>query len=207
MRLRLTITCLLILGSAGIVSPLQAQLYRWIDDDGNVVFSDRVPPENSQRETQVYNKQGRVVETIKAPKTPAELIEERRLAKREEERLEQEGQQANRDRALLATFTSLDSIEEARQDRISIIDSNLLILTQKLDSLDKDVAELNAKRQGYLASDRPVPKWVTEQLESFRRQQATTLELLSDKSDERVAIDERFDKDYRRYQQLKGGNN
>ncbi|HSG10346.1 MAG TPA: DUF4124 domain-containing protein, partial [Gammaproteobacteria bacterium] len=54
--------------------------YKWVDADGNVTYSNRMPPESIKRERQELNNQGRVVRVYSAPLTAEEKAEARRMA-------------------------------------------------------------------------------------------------------------------------------
>ncbi|WP_263458717.1 DUF4124 domain-containing protein [Bathymodiolus japonicus methanotrophic gill symbiont] len=67
--------CLIPLPSAA-----HAKMYRWVDKQGNVYYSDQVPPSQSKLERKVLSDTGRVIETIRAAKTQEEIDLEKRLA-------------------------------------------------------------------------------------------------------------------------------
>lgn len=109
--------------------PGQAEIYRWVDDQGTVHFSSTPGPETSQRERRVYDSEGRLREVLPAPPTP----EERERAARdraEAERALAAAQAAREDRdarlrQLRRAYESLEDIEALRERRASAIESNL----------------------------------------------------------------------------------
>src|SRR4029079_15853019 len=52
--------------------------YRWVDENGVVHYGDRVPPQNSQKESTILNREGVQVGKLDAQKTPEQLAEEAR---------------------------------------------------------------------------------------------------------------------------------
>ena len=66
-RCLLAIPALLLAGSA-----LAERAYKWVDADGNIQYSNRLPPEAALTERKEINEQGRVVKVYKAPPTAEE---------------------------------------------------------------------------------------------------------------------------------------
>ena len=46
------------------------KLYKWVDEDGKVHYSDKMPPDQIKREHQELNQHGVVKETVKRALTP-----------------------------------------------------------------------------------------------------------------------------------------
>ena len=120
------ITHLVIL-TAALSFAAHADVYKWIDENGEVQFSDHIPAEDSQLGHDVLNKQGIVVDTVDSPKTPEEL----RIIREQEELAEikrrEAEKQAARDKALLKSFTSIEELVNAHEERIGLIDQSILV--------------------------------------------------------------------------------
>lgn len=109
--------------------PAQAEIYRWVDDEGTVHFSTTPGPEASQRERRVYDSEGRMREVLPAPPTPEERAHaaaqreqaERALAAAQAAREDREA----RVRQLRRAYESLADIEALRERRVVAIESNL----------------------------------------------------------------------------------
>ena len=96
-------------------------LYKWVDENGNVRYSDRLPPDQNKKKHQQLNSQGMVLSTRDAAKSPEEIaIETESTRKLEEQQREQariKSVQQKKDRVLLLTFSSEKEIELARDSR------------------------------------------------------------------------------------------
>ena len=160
--------CLLIsLVAVPSLSP-GAKLYRWVDSEGNVHFSDSVPPEHVKQERTELDKRGLEVGTIGAAKTPEEIAQEAELERlrREKQRLIDEREAA--DRVLERTFRSVDDMVLARDGKIASIDlliklseSNIRQHKKKLNQLQTQAAEL--ERAG-----KPVPHKLQQNISNTR---------------------------------------
>ena len=107
----LTLILLASLASAG-----QQGVYKWEDDEGNVFYSDHPPPEAADFPKDIKNEHGVTVQTLEGKKTEEQLAAEREA----EERRRQEELRMRADRALLATYQTVDEIEMHRDRRVEL---------------------------------------------------------------------------------------
>ncbi len=138
---------MIIIAVAGILylQPLEAEIFRWVDENGQIHYSDRLPPQYSQLERKVYSAKGRLKSTINPPKTEKELEAERQRAKLAEEELKKIQEKQDRDRTLLRMFTSVEEMQSTRDDRIVLFDSRIAILEKKLKKLRLEQSELELR--------------------------------------------------------------
>ena len=119
-----------------------AKLYKWVDEEGNVRYSDQLPPGQVNKGHQQLNSGGIVVNSTEAAKTKEELEEERRAKREAEEeaaikKAEQDrikAIQEHRDRVLLLTFSSEEELEIVRENRIEVIDSVIRLINKSIES-------------------------------------------------------------------------
>lgn len=145
--------------------PLSAmgKMYRWVDDEGRVQYSDRVPPAQKAKEHSRFDDSGIEVEKVKAAKSKEEI--QKQLAREKAlKRLRAEQQriidlQKAADRVLLRTFRSEDDIKMARDGKLTAIDvhiqvirGNIKRLKNRLEELQKGAADM--ERQGNKPSRR-----------------------------------------------------
>ena len=71
------LACLLCLSSS---QPAFAKkMYKWVNENGETIFSDQVPPEHSQYRRESLNEKGRVVEVTEEAKTKEQQAIDNRL--------------------------------------------------------------------------------------------------------------------------------
>lgn len=139
----ITATASLIVFSAALPHSVAAadqeqKLYRWVDEQGVVHFGDSVPAEYADADKQILNEHGITVEVVRGKKTEAELAEERRLAQLEAERERQRRQ----DRALLATYLSVDEIVMHRDRRVELFKAQARVTELYLRNLQRRLEKL-----------------------------------------------------------------
>ena len=205
MNFRRAILPLLLCLAAGTVHA--QQLYRWVDENGEVHFGDSIPAEYSEIERQVVNEHGITVDVMHAKKTDEELAEEARLAEIERD-IEL---QRRADQALLATYLSVDEIIMHRDRRVELFQAQARVTEMYLKNLQGrlDLLEKEASRYRPYSSDPDAPMIEPELAndlaatrETIERHQENLRRFRQDEQ----SIVARFDGDIDRFRQLKGLN-
>lgn len=184
-------------------SALHAEYYRWIDDDGEIHYSDSLPPTEAQREQDILNEQGRKIETIPAPKTLSELEEDKKLADIEAEKERKIKAAERRDRNLLALYNNVDDIEYIRDERIATVQSAIDITNLRKKKFKKKLRELETQEVKYHENDQNTPPWLIKSRSHFLDQLSNVDELLAVKKREKLQIKKRFSGEINRYIELK----
>jgi len=189
-----------------------ATLYKWVDEDGKIHYSSRLPPDQSKKQHQQLNSQGVVLSTKDAARPPEELAEEAEAARKlEEEQAEQARIQAikdKQDQVLLLTFSSEEEIEHARDNRIQVIDSvigliesSIAATQEKLDPLKKS-ADTN-----YISQGKEVPGGLAQKIEHFGRKIEIRDTQLQAKIEEKEKIRQKYELDLKRFRNLRSASN
>lgn len=125
------LVCFLCLSSQPAIAK---KMYRWVNENGETIFSDQVPPEHAQLRRESLNEKGRVVEITEQAKTKEQQAMDDRLnaLKKAQEKII--AQQAANDKVLLSTFRNVKDME-----------ASLFATMQSLDA-QRNVAQGNLKR-------------------------------------------------------------
>ena len=207
----------ILLGFAGPLSA--ASMYKWIDEDGNVRYSDRMPASQSKQGHQQLNSQGVVVSTREAAKTGEELEAQKELdrlqpaeqKKLEAEKAEHARQQAikdQQDRVLLLTFASEEEIEHARDNRIEVINSIISLIESSIAGTQEKLDALQANADAaYVSKGKEIPGGIQQKIEHFTRKIENRSAQLAAKQAEREKIRSKYETDLERYRSLKSASN
>jgi len=191
-----------------VCSPAMAreeQIYKWVDEDGNVFYGDSVPPEYAERPKEVLNDQGVAVEALQGKKTP-EQIEQERI---ETARREEVERQRRADLALLATYLSVEEIQMHRDRRVELFQAQSRVTELYLRNLERRLENLRVEARNFKPySDDPNAPMIEEDLAKDLRLTKETIarherNLEKYQNDEKQII-ERFDNDIQRFKRLKG---
>ncbi len=144
---------IVVLGSVLLIAlSAQAGLYRWIDDAGNVHFSDKVPAAASKKAHSKLNKTGDVTKTvdpasIQSEKELKEIAAKEREEREEIKRIKQEALDIvyKRDDYLLSTYENKDELEHSFKSKIRMLEGNSRILEAQNSVLNKKVVRLKKK--------------------------------------------------------------
>ena len=171
----------------------------WTDKNGQRMCGDRVPPEYAGEKRDVIDK-GRVVDTIDATKTAEEReAEKRRLAAEEATQ-----KQAEYDRALLESYRTSGDITVTRNERLALVDSRIQAAAKNASDSDKSLAGLRARAEAAGKKNEPVDPRLAKQIRQFEKAQQDNANALERYRKEREALLAKFDRDYMRYNELRG---
>jgi hypothetical protein len=185
-----------------------AALYKWIDEDGQIRYSDRLPAAQVKKKHQQLNSQGVVVGTTEAAKSEEELAAEAEAKRKAEEQAAEEARlkqiQYEKDQVLLLTFSSEKEMELARDDRLEVLDSVIRLITKSITSTQETLAELETSAdQNYTSKGKEIPGGLAQKIEHFSRKIESRTDQLLLKVEEKDRINQQFELDLARFRELK----
>jgi hypothetical protein len=189
-----------------------AKLYKWVDEDGNVRYSDRLPLQQTSKEHQQLNSQGIVLNSTDAAKPPEEAATEAEAKRKlEAEQLESARIKAIQDRedlVLTMTFASEAEIEHARDNRIEAIDSVIRLIETNIESTQKKLD--NIKKSAtltYTSKGKEIPGGVAQKIEHFERKIESRNSQMEAKAREKDKMRAKYEADLERFRVLKSASN
>jgi hypothetical protein len=132
-----------------------AGMYKWVDEQGVVHYSDKAPADVPPKGESVLDKQGREVQKIDPPLSPAQLKAKAEEDERQRAQAKVKEDQARRDKALMQSYSNEEEIEIARKRAISTIEAQIKsaqAYTAELTLQQKNIAKTKA---GY--GSKPIP--------------------------------------------------
>lgn len=190
---------LLLLFAAGNVD---AQLYRWVDENGQVQFGDRIPPQYSKNGHEVLSEDGRVIDQVEREKTKEEVAAmEVELARQEELRKARE-EQARNDATLLRTFTSTEDIDRTLDQRVNSIQSQINRDQATIGSLDYDLRSSLRKKKKYQSDEEVVPHQLVLNISELRSRLRTLDDEIMKKKELQLQIKTELLSDKERFLEL-----
>jgi hypothetical protein len=203
MKMSKTLRPLLLLTAALMATTATAErAYKWIDAEGNVHYTSRLPPESVQHERKEINKQGRVVRVYSAPLTEEEKAEEQRLAELAAKKKERAEKRAIHDRSLVATYSNVEDMEKARKDRVSLTEALIHLTKSRIKSMQERLLMLSEEAAQFERSGKQLPFSLQSQISNLRDQITHNRQFSKDKAVEVVDINHQFDLDIARYNEL-----
>ncbi|MBI2398595.1 MAG: DUF4124 domain-containing protein [Xanthomonadales bacterium] len=185
------LTSLFVLGMVAAAPADAGKLYKWVDEKGNVHYSDKVPPEAAKLARKEMNEAGVTVKQVERAKTQEELAAEAAQKIKDEEARKIAEAQAQADRALMLSYNTEDDLIRAREQELGVIDANMATAKLTMASQEKNLSELLAHAADYERNKKPVPKNVADSIASVRAQIESQQKSLTEReaSKETVRLD------------------
>lgn len=181
----------------------QAAMYRWVDGNGRVHYSDTPPPTYQKSGGDQLNKQGLV---IKRTQSEAERrAEAERLEEQKRLQLEQQ-KQVQRDRALTQTYTSEAEIDLARDRALEHHKLAIKGAQIRAEVVDKNIAELRARIARIEQGGRKAGSGLTDPLAQAERERLELKRTILNNEEAMQQVREKYEGDKLRYRELTGKN-
>jgi hypothetical protein len=165
--------------------------YKCVDDRGKIYYSDQFTPECGQ--TQELNRQGRVVKKHETAKPAADGTGG---AKDSAER-------QRRDRALMATYTSEEEIEVARDRSLAIPLQAVKTAENRLDKANDQLFDLKSQADRLAGQQKAIPPNLLEEIDVKQKEISALEAELQQKKSYAESVRAKYEADKLRYRELK----
>jgi hypothetical protein len=186
------------------------KLYSWIDEKGVVHYGDSVPAEFANRDRNLLNHQGVRVGFEEGEVTPEERAE---IAKKKAAADAEAAAQAEIDRhdkMLLQTYITVADIEDLRNRRLELLESQIKVTELYLGNLRKRLVMLQEEATPFkpysTKADAPqIPENLALDISRTTASINNYEKMLSKTRSDQTALRVSFDEDIERFRKLKGG--
>jgi chromosome segregation ATPase len=178
----------------------QAATYKWVDDQGVVHYSDKVPPEAVSKGATVLDKQGRPVKKIEPALTPEQVKAKQAAEEDQRVRARAQEEQRRKDRALMQSYTSEAEIDVAKSRALGTLDAQIKSAQAYGADLTRRLQDLKKKKASY--GDNRVPPDVERDINTADVELSRQNALIKQKSDEIVAVTAKYDADKARWEEI-----
>jgi len=182
------------------------KLYKWVDEKGNVHYSDRVPPEAAKLAREEKNQDGVTVKEVARAKTQEELAAEAAQRVKDEEARKIAEAQAQADRALTLSYTSEDDLVRAREQELGVIEANMATAKLTIASQEKNLSELLAHAADFERNKKPVPQAVTDSIAHVRAQIEAQQKTLMEREASKQSVRDEYEAKLLRWRELSAKN-
>src|SRR5262245_35101515 len=194
--------------AAALAGPAVAQtggkLFKYVDANGKVVYTDKLPPGAAGKPNEQLNGQGTVTKRNEGAPTPEQLATQEADRKRKLDEDMAAKEEKRKNMALLNTYSSEQDIADGRARALKVNAEAVEEASRKVADAQKRRQELAAEAEFY--KKKPMPAQLKQDLQVNEAAIASHTELLDKKKKEIEAINAKYDEDLRRYRALvKGG--
>lgn len=184
----------------GFSTQVAANMYRYTDENGQIVISNTIPQEATKRGYDILSNNGRVIETI----PPAPTEEEIAAREAEKQRQKELAEQREKDRALLKRFSHPDQAVKAMHRKIRELEGliqlkrgNISVISSQLDSEQSRAA--NMERAG-----REIPEATLEKIRRLESQIRDIEREITSQTQEIEELRKAFEADIERLEEVTG---
>ncbi len=187
-------------------APVLAQkLYRWVDAEGKVHYTDTLPPEAVDQARDEINSSGVTVNRVERA-----LTEEERAAKRiadaeAERQANLKAEQDKMDAALMGSYATEADLARAYRERFDLLDQSLEAARVGIRSQEKSLEDQLAHAASLERGGKPVPATVQSSIAASRKQVEEQREYLRRRETELQNLQAEYDRILQRYRLLKAG--
>jgi uncharacterized protein DUF4124 len=200
MGARCWLPCVSVLLAFAVAGPAAgAATYKWTDEDGKVHYSDKAPPETPKGAT-VLDKQARPVKKIDAPLTPEELKAKADEAERQKAAAKARDDQARKDRALMASYTSENEIDLAKARAVSTLEGQIKSAQIFSADLGKRQKQIAVRKDSY--SGKPLPIELERESASVDDELSRQNILIRQKQEELAMVTAKYDTIKQRWREI-----
>lgn len=188
---------LLLFAVLGILNQnVEARLYRWVDEHGNVQYGDRTPPAEAKSVTEL-DQRGMVRKTAEKPVSAEEIAQ--RTEKRQAELM-----QKRQDKALLDSFSSPAEIDALRDRQIGAVEARQQTNQAQIREAQSQLTQWTAQADMQTKKQKTVPESLALKIESARKEVARLQSESQKIAAEIAALTERAETDKKRFIELRG---
>jgi hypothetical protein len=197
------LSCLVLLPALFLGGKALAEhIFKWVDENGEIQYGDRVPPQYATKERSLIDDQGRTVKVYDAAKTPEQRAEAKALAKQQAEQKKLSEQQAVRDHSLLATYSSEEDMLQTRDGKIASVETLIQLTNSRIESMQKRLGELTKDAAEFERSGKKLPEGLVSQMKNIQEQIQQNEAFVDQKEKEKEQLSLKFDEDIKRYREL-----
>ena len=181
-------------------------LYRWVDENGHVQYSDQLPPQYAPEGHDVISTTGATKERVPKAKTKEEIAKAKReTALKEAEKAKTEAEkaaQAAADRRLLEAYGSAESIQTMLTEKTALIEASIGLSENRIKKLGNQLTKLNTEAARVERSGSPVSDDIKKEMSDINNQIENQKKSIVEQRAEQARLKKAFEADLQRYVEL-----
>lgn len=200
---RMLIPLMLLLWAGLALPALAGKLLKWVDNQGQVHYGDKIPPEYAAQQRSELNKQG---VTLKRSEDAARVREEAQEKQRQEqlqtEQRQQAQEQAAKDKRLLDSYASEQDIISIRDRQLAGLEEEIKNSLTNQEKLKARLVELNARASALQGANKPVPAKLQDDIKTTQAQETQYAALIQAKRKEQDQVRKTAEEDLQQYKAM-----
>jgi chromosome segregation ATPase len=180
------------------------QMYRWVDSQGKVHYGDTIPPEYAKQGSKEMTKSGRVVKETPPAQTPEQIKARAEAEARDKEAKDKAEERKRRDKALLASYTTVGELDLAEKRNLEAVDLQIKSNELRIKSVQGRLDGLTKQESFFASRKKPVPPDLADDIKQTETEIDHLRGNIADLNRDKDALRARYGADRKRYMELKG---
>lgn len=177
----------------------KAKLYKWTDQEGNVHYSDQIPPEAKEYARERVNDQGVAVERIERALTPEELAAQKAAADKAIADAKHAEDLRKADEALMNSYASEEDLTRAYSQRLDLLSQTIDARQMEIAAREQSLTSLVTQAAEMERGGRPVSDAIKQMIASERTEIDRQKQFLLKKESEKLTAKKDYDRDMAAY--------
>jgi len=170
----------------------QAKMYKWVDENGDMHFGDKIPQKYLTKEHDELNDRGMKVKHKEAEKNAKEKAEEQRIQQEREKAVLEAQKKEKLDRVLLDAYDSENDLIIARDSRLDNVAIQVQLSEAIIRESNKKIKSIEEQVTQIKVSGREVPDNLYVSLENERQQVVTQTRVMQSHKKRSDEISEKY---------------
>jgi hypothetical protein len=179
------------------------RLYRWVDESGNVFYSDQVPPDEVDRARDEFSERGTRAARVERAPTAEEREAAAAAAAAAADAQRQAEEEARARRNLLIAYPNEEDLVRAQQQRVQVIDSSITASRASLASQERSLASMLSHAAEAERAGQAVPARVVANIAELRKRVETQMAQIAEWEAEKEALLQEQAIELERYREIK----
>lgn len=177
----------------------QAKMYKWVDENGQMHFGDKIPQKYLAKEHDELNERGMKVKHKKAEKNPQEKAEAQRLERENKKAVLDAEKQRKMDRVLLDAYDSEDDLIRARDSRLDAFATQIQLSETIIGESNKKIKSMEERVAEIKLTGGAVPESLYKSLDAEKQQVATQTRVMQSHRTSSEEISEKYNNYIKRF--------
>lgn len=204
MRMQIMLALALALSVGVMHTPADAQtkvgkMYKWTDKDGNVHYSDQIPPEANEYAREKINEQGVAVQRTERAMTPEELAAIRATERKAADEAKAVEDRRKADEALLNSYANEDDLVRAFNQRMDLLGQTIEARRIEINARETSLASLVAQAADLERGGRTVSDALKQMITGERAEIERQKQFLVKKEAEKLVAKSEYERDMALY--------
>jgi hypothetical protein len=201
MRTNIKLTLAIGVALLALAPAVLAKTYRWVDENGKVHFSDRLPPEAAKQAREEVNSEGVTVKRVDRQKTPEEVAAERAVAKAAADAARKAEAERLANLALVNSYASESDLVRNYEQNLELIEQQIISTNADIELRQKNLDQLVARAAQSEQAGKPVEEAVTKLIKSEQTEIAKQKAFLESKEQDKRTAKAEFDAKLAKYRE------